>query len=280
MPPLPLPEIFDDSWIARIANLEVAALDLDDTLLTSDKTVAAETLAALEAWLQAGKKVVLATGRPPRMAREVPDLPHQFPAVCYNGCWIEDAGEVVYRNEIPAATVQHFVNLVLACAPDLWIGVESNDMMYEPYKLRAWRESVVCDVREICLPAMKIIFRKSLLDTEQLDYVRHCLPASCDMLVSDLYDLIQVMRAGADKVQGVSWWLQSQGLTLRHTVAVGDDTNDTQMVAGAQMGVAMQNAVKEVQSVADFVTSTNDEGGVARVLHAILAVTQSEYIGA
>ncbi len=279
MPPLPLPATFDDAWIPRIARLEVVALDMDDTLLTSDKTVTVETVEALDAWLEAGKKVVLATGRPPRMARDIPELPYHFPAVCYNGGWIEHEGEVLYRNAIPAAVAHGFVNLVLDCAPDLWVGIEANDMLYEPYKLRSWRESVVCDVRAICRPVMKIIFGKSYLETEQLTYIQNHLPADCDILISDLYDSVQVMRTGVDKVQGISWWLQSQGLDLDQTLAVGDDTNDTRLVAGAQVGVAMQNAVSEVKAVADFVTATNDEGGVARVLSTVLAVTQAAYTG-
>ncbi len=275
MPPILLPESFNEDWSQRLRNLEVAALDIDDTLLTSDKNLAPETVSALDEWLQSGKQVVLATGRPPRMVQEIPGLDYTFPAVCYNGCWVEYEGEVLYKNHIPAEITQDFVNLVLDCAPSLWIGIESEDTLFEPFKLRSWRDSVVCDVREIRQPAMKIIFRKSLLESRQLEYILEHLPRSCDVLISDLYDLIQIMNAGADKVQGVSWWLKSQGLELRQTLAIGDDTNDTQLVSQAQLGVAMENAVQEVQTVADFVTASNDEGGVARVLRTVLDVVRT-----
>ncbi len=277
MPPPLLPTRFNVTWAQHLAQLEVAALDLDDTLLTADKRIAPETMAALDDWLQAGKKVLLATGRPPRMVRDLPDLRHQFPFVCYNGCWIEDSGEVLYQNAIPAASVQHFVNAALDFAPHLWVGVEAEDMLYEPFKLRPERVSVVGDMRAICRPAMKIIFRKSMLDTEQWTHILDHLPAHCTMLVSELYDLIQIMPAGADKVEGIAWWLASQDLDLGRTVAIGDDTNDTKMVAAAHMGVAMQNAVPEVQEVADFITTTNDAGGVAQVLNTILATLAPAY---
>ena len=53
-------------------------------------------------------------------------------------------------------------------------------------------------------------------------------------------------------------------------MAFGDGLNDISMIESAGVGVAMGNAVDEVRRVADIVTATNDEDGVAAVIEALL----------
>ena len=57
----------------------VLAVDLDDTLLADDKTVSPRTVAALEAWQASGRRIVIATGRPPRSTRIIPPFLHGIP---------------------------------------------------------------------------------------------------------------------------------------------------------------------------------------------------------
>ena len=53
--------------------------------------------------------------------------------------------------------------------------------------------------------------------------------------------------------------------------AIGDDRNDTAMIAGAGFGIAMGNAVDEVKSAADHTTESNDRDGVAVAIEGLLA---------
>src|SRR6266508_4190949 len=92
------------------APFTVAALDLDDTLLCSDGTVSARTLAVLRQWLKAGRRLVIATGRPRRSVPAV--LPPELldtPLVCYNGAEIHINGQCVYANLIPPEAVHTIV---------------------------------------------------------------------------------------------------------------------------------------------------------------------------
>ena len=78
----------------------VLAVDLDDTLLADDKTVSPRTVAALEAWQASGRRIVIATGRPPRSTRIIPSFLHEFPWICYNGAWIELQNNVLFQTVI------------------------------------------------------------------------------------------------------------------------------------------------------------------------------------
>jgi Cof subfamily protein (haloacid dehalogenase superfamily) len=60
------------------------------------------------------------------------------------------------------------------------------------------------------------------------------------------------------------------GIALSETVAIGDDLVDIGMIRAAGLGVAMANADEAVKRAADFVTLSNDEGGVAHVIRTRL----------
>lgn len=271
--PLSLP--FDARWQQILPDIKVAALDLDDTLLNPDKQISPGTLQALEAWLAAGRHIVVATGRPPRLAKTIPACLQIHPLICYNGAWIEYRDKLLYKNQIPAADTHRFLNSLLLHFPDMWVGIESDDVMYEPYARRPDRESVICDMRDLRRPAAKILFVPSSMTPAQYTMIRHLAPAGTTWQKSVQYDLLQIMGPNTDKAAALAWWLQTQGLSLDQAVAVGDDTNDLGMVAAARLGVAMQNAVGSVQEAADFITASNREDGVAKVLESVLAAVDA-----
>ncbi len=265
-----LPAVFAGAWKSRVLGLHVAALDLDDTLLTKEKEVAPETRRALEAWLDSGREIIIATGRPPRHAREIPEFLHCHPRICYNGAWLEYRQRVIYRNPIPADTGQKFMQQVLSAFPGLWIGYEADDIYYASGEA-PHRQAIVCDLRRLVKPAYKIILRPSLMEERQLRAIACMRPAGTTWLRSDRYDLVQIAARGTDKSAALRWWLEARGLSLQQALAVGDDTNDAGMLASTGMGVAMANGVDEVKEAADFITLDNRSDGVAKVLHQVLA---------
>ena len=63
---------------------------------------------------------------------------------------------------------------------------------------------------------------------------------------------------------------EAEGIAPHDIAAVGDDRNDVDLVAGAGLGIAMGNAVPEIQAVAELVVSGNDRDGVAEAIDAVL----------
>jgi hypothetical protein len=68
------------------------------------------------------------------------------------------------------------------------------------------------------------------------------------------------------KAVALTWLAQQHGLTLEQTIAIGDGTNDIDMLRAAGLGVAMQNAEAQVQAAAKLVCPPNSEDGVAWVI--------------
>lgn len=61
-------------------------------------------------------------------------------------------------------------------------------------------------------------------------------------------------------------------MTREEVIAIGDGYNDLSMIKFAGMGIAMGNAQEPVKKVADYITLTNDEDGVAEAIERIFNV--------
>lgn len=77
---------------------------------------------------------------------------------------------------------------------------------------------------------------------------------------------VDVVPKGRSKVAGIEAFLRCSGLDGADYMAFGDGLNDMAMIKSAPIGIAMGNAVDEVKSVADYVTSSVDEDGVYNAL--------------
>ena len=78
--------------------------------------------------------------------------------------------------------------------------------------------------------------------------------------------LIEVSPLGETKGAAVKFLSEHYGVPIEKCCAVGDNLNDLSMIEAAGVGVAVGNAVQELKAQADFVTVTNNEGAIARVI--------------
>lgn len=78
--------------------------------------------------------------------------------------------------------------------------------------------------------------------------------------------IVEIMTKGIDKGLAVKWLCEQYGIDIRDTISLGDSENDIAMIKTAGLGVAMANAMPKVKDAADYVTDTNDNDGVAKVI--------------
>lgn len=81
---------------------------------------------------------------------------------------------------------------------------------------------------------------------------------------------LEVMAKGIDKAKSLERLLEIKNATKEEMIACGDGYNDLSMISFAGLGVAMGNAVDGVKNVADYVTLSNDEDGVAKVVEEFI----------
>jgi Cof subfamily protein (haloacid dehalogenase superfamily) len=250
---------------------EIAAIDLDDTLLRSDGTISPHTVTQLLRWQAAGRQIIIATGRPPRsIGQALPEALHAVPWVCYNGAEIRLQDECVYTNHIPEVDTQSIIEQLQQTIPNALIGVEIDGNLYLNREAQRTTPYAVADLATLRQPAAKVLLFSET--REPLAPLTFAMPTSAQPLYSARYPhFIQVLATNCNKATALHHWVTRSDQTLGQVVAFGDDTNDVEMIAMAGLGVAVSNAVAEVKAVADRVTATNDEDGVAAVLAELLA---------
>lgn len=77
---------------------------------------------------------------------------------------------------------------------------------------------------------------------------------------------VDISGKGCTKQKGIDEIIQNFGIQLEETMAFGDGGNDIPMLRHAAIGVAMGNALDSVKTIADYVTDTVDNDGIAKAL--------------
>ena len=81
---------------------------------------------------------------------------------------------------------------------------------------------------------------------------------------------LEIMSPGNSKWRALSRLIEREGLTAEQVICIGDEVNDLEMIRHAGLGVAMGNAIPAVKAVANYITHSNEEDGVAHVVERFL----------
>lgn len=79
----------------------------------------------------------------------------------------------------------------------------------------------------------------------------------------------EIVPTAVSKASGLQFLGKHLGISMKEMVAIGDFTNDIEMIRQAGLGVAMGNAPEAVQNAADWVTRSNDQHGVGYMVREV-----------
>ena len=276
-------------------DIRIVALDLDGTLLDSQKRLSEANRAALAHVAAKGVLVVPTTGRffgmmPPA----VRDLPFVRYAITINGAQVYDreTDTAIVRDEIPLETalgvmeVLDEYDVIYDCYRQNWGWMtKSLQAKAEAY---ATNEHYLKMVREFRRPVpelkahlrttaaegdvQKIMLFAPNGDKSVAERILNAIASEVGRrfpgikVTSSTWNNIELNIATAHKGNALRRFAEHLGFGLENCMAFGDGMNDFTMVEQAGIGVAMANAEPEVKRVAKIVTVSNDEDGVAAVL--------------
>ena len=254
----------------------VVASDLDGTLVRSDGTISPRSRAALDAARAAGALVVFVTGRPPRwMAPVVEQTGASGLAICANGALVYDlgSGEIVREHVLAPEIAATLVSAIREALPGVAFAVENGlQFGHEPDYVPGWPspDRIVAAVDElIAEPVAKLIVKHPQRPPEEIYELVVRLAGETAMVTYSGDVLLEVSGAGVSKASTLADLCHSHGAAAADVLAFGDMPNDIPMLRWAGHGVAVANAHHEVTAVADEVTASNDDDGVAQVLEAV-----------
>lgn len=266
-------------------DIKLVAIDLDGTLLNSEKLLSKENKAVIKEAKEAGVQVVLCTGRPLRsmqhLLEEADLMDEEDIVITYNGGLIQKAktGEII--NEITFNREESLDIYQLGQQLNLPVNFIDLDYVYEPeypagaesIYMNASREIpkenalefVDVDVKNLPHPFKinKIVMSRP---AEELDAVIPKIPDTYhekyNIYKSQSF-ILEVLPDHVDKGYSMRIIGDMLGLKEEQIMGIGDQENDLSLVKNAGFGVAMGNAIAPVKEAANYITKSNDENGVA-----------------
>ncbi|MGW1890375.1 HAD family hydrolase [Streptomyces sp. NPDC002004] len=260
---------------------KLVATDLDGTLLRSDDTISARTRDALAAVTAAGAAHIVVTGRAVPWTRHIlDDLGYRGLAVCGQGAQVYHAGEqrlltsVTLDRQLAGlalAKIEAEVGpLALAAGRD---GVDGEVLAGPGYRVQEGPLPVVpfTDITEMwAAPLNKVYIQHPALSDDDLAEAARRTAGDLVGVTMAGAGIVELLPLGLSKATGLSLAARRLGAKAADTIAFGDMPNDIPMFAWSGHAVAMANAHDDLKAVADEVTTSNEDDGIAVVLERLL----------
>lgn len=267
---------------------KIIACDLDETLISRDRSISKENIEAIQRAKQAGVRFVPATGRGYNSVRNelktlgLYDLENEY-VISYNG------GAITENKD---ERVLHFQGITFKEAQDLYIRGLSYDHIcihiYTPDQVWVRNfypeevEYLAC--RQPCTEIFgddieflkeKEIVKAIYMNTDY-DYLRKIQSQITDLTMdldvsfsSNRY--MEFNRKGVSKGKGLHKLADLLGVDIRDTIAIGDNYNDLSMIKQAGLGVGVANTVEAMKKECDYITKADcDHSAIAEVINRFI----------
>lgn len=247
--------------------MKLIVTDLDSTLLRSDKSISERTAEAFRRCKEKGILIGFASSRAESAMTRFIDIIRPDFLISNGGATVSVGKKTIHENFISVESVKKILSMSrsftggngkisLDCADGYFCNFAHTD----PDRGATAKYS---DFTDFAVPCYKIT---AVLDKDE--WVEQIL-AECEdcFYVSYTGEVWRKFAAhGADKGNALKIICDYYGIDISETAAFGDDCNDLEMLSAAGIAVAMGNAIDKAKEIADVVTDTNDNDGIAKWL--------------
>lgn len=270
---------------------KVVFFDIDGTLVTRNNQVPKTTIEAIEQLKKNGVTPIIATGRSPLLIKEIAQTLNIDSYISMNGQYIVYEGEVVYSNPIEMDLVDQVVKV--AADKDDGILLSTGDeiianslvslatrgrfftfmkglvrIIPEKIKLRLW-ERMMRNAPDKKDYAGKDIYMMNINANPEKG-------RAYEELFSDVLTFtrandisMDIIGKGISKATGIQHMMSLLNVDRGNTFAFGDGLNDMEMLQYVGTGVAMANGYDALKEIADHVTDSVFNHGIAKGLKAL-----------
>ena len=238
--------------------------DLDHTLLRSDGSISDRTLEVLRRCREQGMLFAIATARYWIGAERYINLLKPDYEITTDGTLIHSNGKCIYSCEFTTEDANGIVQALLEKKPDAEITVANGKTVYWNSKHIAESErlhkATYCEYdKPLECRANKIV--AELQDETIALEIAHKF--DCKLQSYRGENWFSFLPKDSGKIEAIRAMSELSGIDISDMAAFGDDKNDMEMLKICGKGIAVSNAIKEVLDLADEVTASNDEDGVA-----------------
>jgi 5-amino-6-(5-phospho-D-ribitylamino)uracil phosphatase len=261
------------------------ALDIDGTLLRTDKALSPRTRRAVDDARATGIRLVLVTGRRYPSARKVAeDLGGDVPLVLHNGALVVEAGVLVRAVMLPREAAIRALQAgrrfglpgILHCGARGEGRLLCEEMtLASPlvgyYLERSRRDvQVVADLERTAAggDVVQVMFGGPREDIDRIAPRLSAELVDLARIERTVYPqsgvgILDVLARGISKAEALGFLQVRWGIAASETLAIGDNWNDHEMLERAGLGLVMGNADPEMRRLGLPILPTNDEDGVA-----------------
>ncbi|MBU3126903.1 sugar-phosphatase [Clostridium tagluense] len=263
---------------------KLIAIDMDGTLLSDEKKISPANYEAIQQARENGVKVVIASGRPlvgfKKYLEQLNLVSEDDYAVAFNGALVQSSqgGEIISKTTL---TLQDYKDLY-ELSKELNVNIHAltetsvispKDTIYtrgEAEMNGISNEIIAVEDVAVDTTIVKVMFVDK---PEIIEEIMQKIPEE----VSSKYTVVrsapfylEFLDKSVNKGAGVAALAKKLNIKQEEVICIGDAGNDIHMIKYAGLGVAMGNAFPEVKKIANFITKTNEEDGVAYIINKFI----------
>lgn len=267
-----------------MAKKHLIALDLDGTLLTNKKEISPKTKRVLQKAREKGHEVMIATGRPFRSSEMYyRELNLTTPIVNFNGAFVHHPKNAswgtrhtpldisVVMDIVETLHSYSFFNIIAEVIDDVYLHYH-DEKLFDVFGYGNPRITTG-DLRRFLTDSPTSLLVHT--DEEHIGSIRdHLSTVHAEVIDhrewSNPWHVIEIVKSGLNKAVGIKHASDYLQIPPERIIAFGDEENDLEMLEFAGHGIAMGNAIDSLKTIADDVTISNEEDGIAVYLNELL----------
>ncbi|MGL5821338.1 MAG: Cof-type HAD-IIB family hydrolase [Sarcina sp.] len=271
---------------------KLICIDMDGTLLNSKHEVPEFNREMIKKATEKGVKIAITTGRLFASARKYSDIIGvEAPIIASNGAYIREknSDDVIYESNFSKEQFDKVLKVIRkydftvymntsntviseSIVPDTHAYKVVNDELEEAWKIKFVEGHNFENVyKKYHGDILKTIFIDEKNNKEELVKAKAELAKFEDLeVVSSWENNFEVMPAGTSKGSAVEKLAETLGIKREEVICIGDSENDLSMIKYAGLGVAMGNAIDVIKENADYVTDTNENAGVGKMIEKFI----------
>ncbi len=283
---------------------KLVAVDLDGTMLNSYGIVTENTKKEIKNVIEKGIDVIIASGRPIDSIKEIAkEIGSNKYFIAGNGSIIYDIqnDKIIYEKFLPKDKVLQMIKIcednsisynVYTEQTILATALKYNVLYYQKENLKKeeskrtkisivenmyeyvknskenkFIKMTICDESKTVFQSIIKKLRKiggiDVLDVSHMS--RKTIKQGTEEKTIEYY-YTEITGSNVDKWNAIEYLIQQLKIDKSEVIAIGDNVNDKKMIQEAGLGVVMAGSTPEVVQIADYITSTNEDEGVAKVL--------------
>ena len=258
--------------------------DMDGTLLNNEKKVSKATLESIKKAHDKGVKIAITTGRIFISAKYYGELLKiQAPIIASNGAYIREGDNLIYKCILGIENCRELLKIFnyYELVPHFYTaeGIFAGNSMYTS-KFYEKSNSVVPEQFKIKIKTVENweeVFENHQMDILKAvaidDDINKIKKAKEDIKKLGMYEVVssfsnnfEVMNKNVSKGRAAKRLTEYYNLNKSEVIAIGDNENDISMIEYAGLGVAMENATDETKKIANYITDSNDNDGVKKII--------------